>query len=233
MKWLLFIFLGLFLLLLLLLLTKLTVSIHINHSQDNDHIKIKLRAWLGLLRYTINIPSVKVDKKKPGIKVKHEEKSNLSTKGDKKKEKKFSAKEILKSMEDTKKVIEHVLGLHKIIKKFMRKITITKFEWHSVFGVGDAAHTGMLTGVAWTIKGGLLGIISQYMQVKVKPNVSITPDFQRAHSETKLLCIFHFRIGNAILAGLSLVKYWRGGMPHFQTKPLSNLSGGSKKSVKS
>ena len=97
-------------------------------------------------------------------------------------------------------------------------------EWHSVIGVGNAALTGTLTGALWSVKGGVLGVISNYMRLKDMPNLSITPSFQKAYSQTQLSCMIQFRIGYAMVAGLKLVKFWKGGKPKFKTKPLSFIS---------
>ena len=218
----------------ILIVTKVKVLINIHHSQDDDHIKLKFSAWLGLLRYTINVPLIKIDEHSPSIVVKEEGQSNIPNDKKTKKTKKFSTEEILKSFEDTKTIIEHVVGLHKIVRKFLNTITITKLNWHTIFGIGDAAHTGILVGVGWSLKGSLLGVISHYMKLETKPIISITPAFQSLFSDTKLECMIHFRLGHAMLAGIRLVKFWRGGKPIFKTAPLSKLPGvNSDKSIKS
>jgi hypothetical protein len=223
-KWVLIVIALIVILIIIFLFSKLKVLIHINHSQDDDNIKIKLSTWFGLLRYTIKIPMVKIDDETASIDIKHKESSNVGKKAKPKKEKKFTAKEILNSIKDMQSFIEHVVGLHKIVKKFLRKVHITQLDWQTILGIGDAAHTGILVGVGWTVKGCLLGVINQYIRLEVQPNIAIIPSFQRAYSETKLVCIFHFRIGHAMFAGIRLVKFWKGGKPKFRTAPLSILS---------
>ncbi|MFS0864539.1 DUF2953 domain-containing protein [Fredinandcohnia sp. 179-A 10B2 NHS] len=232
MKWLLLIFIILILILLLIAITKLTIYIDLNHSQDDDRIKIKFSIWFGLLRYTIKIPMVKVDEDTPSIVFKEEKKANVQEQKSKKK-KKYSFSEFLGSIQDSRTILERVIGMTSIIKDFISKITISKLEWHSHIGVGDAAHTGVLAGLGWSIKGTLVGLISNYMKLKAHPEYSITPSFQRAVSETKLVCMFHFRIGHAMVAGIRLIKKWRGGVPRFKSPLLSKLNGtdSNKKSV--
>lgn len=220
------ILLLLFLLFLLIIFTKLTVTLDLNHIGDNDQFKIKFRAWFGLLRYTINIPLVKIDKDEPKLIVKQEQKMG-SEKADnkvKETEDKVTPEDALNGLSDIKEITQHIVGLHKIIRKFLRKIRIKKLEWHSQFGIGDAAHTGLLTGAAWTIKGGVIGLLSQYMKLQTTPVVTITPEFNQFCSRTKLQCIFQFRIGQAILAGIQFIKYWKGGRPKLKTKPFSFFS---------
>lgn len=224
-NWLIIILLLLFILFFLILFTKVTVTLDLNHVGDNDQFKVKFRAWFGLLRYTINIPLVKIDDDGPNLIVKEEQKvgsenaiHNANHKG---KEKKVTPEDVLNGIRDIKEIIEHIVGLHKIIRRFLKKIKIKKLEWHSQFGVGDAAHTGLLTGAAWAIKGSVIGIISQYLRLIAKPVVTITPEFNQYCSRTKLQCIFQFRIGQTILAGIQIIKYWKGGIPKLKNKPFS------------
>jgi hypothetical protein len=214
------------LLFLLIIFTKLTVTLDLNHIGDNDQFKIKFRAWFGLLRYTINIPLVKIDKDEPKLIVKQEQKMGSEKADNKVKEieDKVTPEDALNGLSDIKEITQHIVGMHKIIRKFLRKIRIKKLEWHSQFGIGDAAHTGLLTGAAWAIKGGVIGLLSQYMKLQTTPVVTITPEFNQFCSRTKLQCIFQFRIGQAILAGIQFIKYWKGGRPKLKTKPFSFFS---------
>jgi hypothetical protein len=221
--WIIVILLFLLFLLLLISFTKLTVTLDLNHVGGNDQFKIKFRAWFGLLRYTINIPLVKIDDDGPNLILKQEQKAgsdNTANKGSEK-EYKVTPEDALNDISDIKEFVQHIVGLHKIIRRFLRKIKIKKLEWHSQLGIGDAALTGMLTGAAWAIKGGLIGLISQYMKLKTTPVVTITPEFNMFCSRTKLQCIFQFRIGQAMLAGIRFIKYWKGGRPKFKNKPFS------------
>ncbi|QNF30803.1 DUF2953 domain-containing protein [Metabacillus sp. KUDC1714] len=214
------------LLFLLIIFTKMTVTLDLNHIGDNDQFKIKFRAWFGLLRYTINIPLVKIDKDEPKLIVKQEQKMGSEKADNKVKEieDKVTPEDALNGLSDIKEITQHIVGMHKIIRKFLRKIRIKKLEWHSQFGIGDAAHTGLLTGAAWAIKGGVIGLLSQYMKLQTTPVVTITPEFNQFCSRTKLQCIFQFRIGQAILAGIQFIKYWKGGRPKLKTKPFSFFS---------
>jgi Protein of unknown function (DUF2953) len=215
------ILLLLFILFFLILITKVTVTLDLNHVGDNDQFKIKFRAWFGLLRYTINIPLVKIDDDGPNLIVKEEQKVGSENTNHKGKEKKVTPEDVLNSISDIKEIAEHIVELHKILRRFLKKIKIKKLEWHSQFGIGNAAHTGLLTGAAWAIKGSVIGIISQYLRLIATPVVTITPEFNQYCSRTKLQCIFQFRIGQTILAGIQFIKYWKGGRPKFKNKPFS------------
>ncbi|RFB17919.1 DUF2953 domain-containing protein [Bacillus sp. HNG] len=111
-----------------------------------------------------------------------------------------------------------------VFKRFLKKISVSRFEWHSHIGVGDAAHTGIITGLGWSIKGTIVGVMSHYFNLKTHPEYSITPSFQVAVSETRLRCMIHFRIGYAMVAGIKAIKRWRGGLPKFKSQTLSKLN---------
>ncbi|WP_456277995.1 DUF2953 domain-containing protein [Bacillus sp. AK128] len=201
----------------ILFLSTLHIKINYQHAQDNDQLSIMLRLWF--IRYTIKVPLVKVDKESKSIVFKQESQTGTPNQEHDKKQKKITPNEMLNSFENVKEILHHVVGLHRVVKAFLRTISIHKLEWHTNFGFGDAALTGMLVGAGWTIKGSIIGILSQYMLLKTNPTLSITPYFQQTFSHTKLTCMLSFRIGNAILAGLRIVKFWKGGLPSLKGGP--------------
>lgn len=232
-KWILIVCILLFFLIVSIFLTKLKVSIHYFHFKDDDSLKIEFKAWLGLIKYKLNIPLIKVDDNSPSIVIKDEVQSGTTEETNKKNTMQFSAEDLLDSVRDIKALLKHVVSFHRILRHFLKKIDVTEVEWHSIMGVGDAASTGMLTGALWTIKGSIIGIISHYFRLLDNPNMSIQPQFQMAISQTSFKCMLQFRIGHAIVAGIKLLKFWKGGRPLFKSKLLSGLSSQDKTKTKS
>ncbi|MFC7786945.1 MULTISPECIES: DUF2953 domain-containing protein [unclassified Rossellomorea] len=210
-----------------LIITKLTVTLSLYHGNDNDHFKVKLRAWFGLLKYTIDIPLVKLDDDGPNIVLEEEQKRGNESNPSKTKasKKKITPQDFIDSLYDTKEIIIHVQSLHRIIRSFLKKVKLDHVQWKTLFGTGDAASTGTLTGTIWGMKGSIIGILSGYVRLQSMPVIEVTPMFQHAVIQTQFSCIIQFRIGNAILVGFKILRYWRGGMAKFKTKPLSTLSG--------
>ncbi|MBB5324483.1 hypothetical protein HNQ34_001580 [Anoxybacillus tepidamans] len=188
---------------------KLSITIFFQHAQDDDECRITTKALFGLVRYTVRIPLIKIDKQSPGIVVAHKETvKNVSESSLKRT--KYNPREIIHSFKEAKEFAQHVVHLHVIVRKFLSHVSVTKLEWQSKIGTGDAAETGMIVGIGWSLKYGLAALISKYMSLKTVPFLSITPSFQQAVSETKFICMIHFRIGHAMIAGMRIVKYWRG-----------------------
>lgn len=207
----LYIALGVVLFFILLLISKLHITISYSHIKDNDQLTIKFRLWF--FKYTINVPLIRVDQETNSIVVaKKKDKEEPESK-------QFTAHEILNSFKDTKEIFQHVVGLHRIVRNFLRKVSVNKLIWHSNFGIGDAALTGMLVGAGWAIKGSIVGLVSRYMRLKILPEMSITPLFLQVYSQTQIKCMISFRIGHAILAGIRIVKFWKGGKPALKNGP--------------
>ncbi|WP_335582593.1 DUF2953 domain-containing protein [Neobacillus drentensis] len=220
----------LLLLFMLILFTKLTILINYYHHNDNDDLKIKLKIWFGLIKYTINVPLIKVDDNSPSLVVKSKTKMGDSSEQSTKEEaKQITTEDVDTYFTNAKKLLNHVIGLHRIVRMFFRKVTMKGLEWDTMIGLGDAAHTGTITGAIWAFKGSIIGLISHYIKLKEMPKITVTPHFQAAVIQTKLTCIIQFRIGYAILAGLKLFKFWKGGLPHFKKK--TNFANDKTKSV--
>ncbi|WP_243386046.1 DUF2953 domain-containing protein [Bacillus kexueae] len=208
----------------LLFTSKLKITFDFLHDGDNDHIKIKFRTLIGLVRYTIDIPLIKVDKENQSIVLKEKKGAGSEGKQQSKDRTKISPQDILDSLHDVNELARHVIGLHAIVRQFMRKVQIKRFEWHTHFGVGDAAHTGMLIGVAWSLKGLVLQCLTRYMKLTDSPRITVTPDFYRMVSNTSLQCMISFRLGHAILAGLRFIKHWVGGKPTLRKRSIPLLT---------
>jgi hypothetical protein len=217
----------------IIILTKVRVHIDYYHGKDDDQFSIVLRAWGGLIKYKKEIPVIKVETESnhPSIVVKEKTKTGPDETTKMQQENEFDKKDLLNSLNDTKALIEHVVGLHTLIRKLLKKVSIKKFEWHTNVGIGDAAATAILCGAIWSVKGSIVGLISNYMRLIKRPTLTVTPNFQQTVSRIQLKCILQIRIGHAIWAGIKLVRYWKGGMPKFKTKPLSALSGDKTNSV--
>ena len=201
---------------------KLRIKVDILHNEENNHIKIKMMVLFGLISYTYKVPLIKVDEENLSLVVKSETLAGSSAEKTTTSEQKtrITPHDVMEKIRQAKEFLEHVVYLRGIVKKFVNHITIHRLEWSSSFGLGDAAQTGMATGTLWALKGGIVGILAHYMRLKSKPVIAITPFFLENVVRTKVICIFSFRIGYAILGGLRVVKYWKstkGGKQHVRT----------------
>ncbi|MGG3736034.1 DUF2953 domain-containing protein [Heyndrickxia coagulans] len=198
--------------------SSLSVLIEYGHRLDDDKIFIQIRVW-GIICYTVKIPAVKVDRKKPGVVYEKETKHAEQ-------ERNITPDVLEQRIEDVKKIAERVIGLKEIAGKFIRNVQLRKFEWHTAIGLHDAAWTGIVAGSIWAVKGGILSLITTHLRVKTDPVLSVTPFFQYPISETQLKCMVKVQIGKAIIAAFKMLKYWRGGKAEIALTPVSEPENG-------
>ncbi|WP_017726573.1 DUF2953 domain-containing protein [Halalkalibacterium ligniniphilum] len=199
-------------LLLFLAITKITVRIQYCHTADDDLLEVKVSAW-KYLKYTFSAPLIKIDENSPTLVV--EKEKHLGNKDDKKRVQ-LSVKEILHNIQLFQDFLQHVIGFYRILRWLLKRIHLKKLEWSSHLGLGDAAQTGMLLSMVWTLKGMVAGLFGNYMRMHSMPKLSITPHYQELISETRFSCMFSFRLGYAIGASILVVKHWKG-RPSFRT----------------
>ncbi|MBA9026308.1 hypothetical protein HNP81_001593 [Peribacillus huizhouensis] len=223
MRWLILVIAILLFIFILIFLTKLKLHITYSHIQKDDHFRVKIHAWGGMIRYTIKVPIIKVAEDSKSIVYKAEKGINADKAGQEA-VKDFTAEEMLTSLENMKKLIKHVFGFHILVRKFLRKVKVKTFQWHSLIGTGDAVLTGICVGGSYAIKGSIIGLLSRYLRFKKMPIYSITPDYAKPSASTSFFCIVEFRIGHAIVAGIKIFRYWKGEKVKFSSEQVAKDS---------
>lgn len=202
------IWLGLILFVLVLIyFSSIRIGVFYKREEDNDRIKIEIGLLNGLIPIKVKVPALKASEQ--GIQYEEELKSNHKTLDQKKKL--FTLLDLKEYQRKFHELIERVAGLQSILKGFLAKTRIVKLTWWSRIGTGDAAETGILSGLVWGIKGGLIMLLTHFLLLRTKPSISIEPSFMRACLYTEFECIVQFRVGNAILAGILLLVHFRKG----------------------
>ncbi|MGC4376088.1 DUF2953 domain-containing protein [Fictibacillus sp. Mic-4] len=207
-----------------LLFSKLTVQVYFSREKNNDHLRIKLRLW-GILSYTQEIPIIKFDPKDKAVVLKQEKHAGQKTIAENKK--KITIAEIIDGIEQFKRFLTHIAGFYTIIKRFLQKVTVKNIEWHSRIGLGDAASTAIAAGAMWGVKGNALGMLYRLVKVKGRPNLSVHPLFQGTTVQTRMSCMISFRIGQAIVVMIQLLKHWRASGAPIRSSNSKYMTGGT------
>lgn len=166
---------------LLLLFVKVRIKIEYNYVGKNDALNITFFvAFIKVFSY--NSPIIHADKKE-----------TMTNETVVKKGKKLFVRE--------------VRSFYSIVKRFLANVSIHDFTWKTAIGVGDAAHTAILSGGLWSLKGSVLGLLSRLVKLKQRPYLEVIPRFHDTYFKTFFSCMITFRIGHAIIAGLLLAKH--------------------------
>lgn len=195
--------LSLFTLLTIIFFTTLQISIHFKRNGKDDKVKTNVKAWFGLIDIRTEVPMIDFSEDLSGT----ESQLNIESPNETIDKTKFKVKpfEIMQLNQRIYHWIKKIHDLHKIAKKFLKTVRLDKLEWHSAIGTGDAAQTGVLSGMGWGVKSSLIGLISSHVTLRALPRIHVQPLFQEKRVETELKCMIRFRIGHAILAGIRIL----------------------------
>lgn len=184
----------------------------------NDDAKVRIRALFGLLKFKYEIPIAKLE----GMSIKMQEEVSTKNAGiDTWKEynDEINPEKVASALDKMKQILVFTKDLTGWLKKTMTKVEVTSWSWSTSVGTGDAMWTAMATGAIWSVQSSVLGLLSQFVQVKTEPVMEVQPIFNRSGFATEWSCIAQIRFGYAILAGLQLllrVKKTKGGVKAWQ-----------------
>jgi hypothetical protein len=211
MKWAL---LAVILFFILLFFTSVRISIEYKRLNENDHIHIETKIWFGLITLKFDIPLLQIQSLFQGVKVKHHTAVTPDRPPEPKKKKKsfFLTPHLVRDyIHKFHQLKIRVHDLNQITKSLLRHVHCEQLEWNTRVGVGDAAATGVITGVIWGLKTTFIGIFSHYVRFKTVPHLNVVPAFQDNSIDTQFFCIVRFRIGHAIIAGTRILLKLRKG----------------------
>lgn len=198
--------------------SRVVINGHVRKIGNNDDAEVRIRALFGLLKFKYEIPMATIE----GMSIKVQEEVSTKNAGIdswKKYNDEINPEKVASALDKMKQVLALTRDLTGWLKKTMTKVELTRWSWSTSVGTGDAMWTAMATGAIWSVQSSVLGILSQFVQVKAEPVMAVQPIFNRSAFATEWSCIAQIRFGYAILAGLQLmlrVKKTKGGVKAWQ-----------------
>lgn len=192
------------LLVILILLSDLEVEIAVKRAEEKDRWVLKFRWLYGLVRYEWLAPKMNF-RGKEGLIL--QSKTVNEQAGEKTQENKIKIDEAFVKKEYRKlmALIKNTFGISRWLQETFSHVRCVNLHWHTQIGAGDAMETATLTGLAWTLKGSLIGYLSNHIKLKTQPRLYILPMYNQTKWRTELNCIFKLRTGYAMIAGLLLL----------------------------
>lgn len=189
----------------------LEVHLHYKRKQANDLLLIEIIIIPKLWIHRIEIPLIELEKGKiPSLKVKTELESpdNATMMQHKAK--------INLSWENIQHVLENILPYYKLIrcnfksaKLLIRPWNLKSFSWHTCLGTGDAALTGIASGMLWSVKGLFWQSTTKLLNVEKNPNFEIQSNFSKRVLEVEIDGIFVCRLGNIMIGVINAWRHYR------------------------
>lgn len=197
----------------LIQLVPVRINLYFLRENKNDFVTVRVNTLFSLIRFNVEIPVL--EQKTPlDVTLEAELKAGQDELVHQKK-KEYSVFDI--NWEKFEQLLEYIRHnrqmLWFITRFYARAVTVEKLKLLVRSGVDDAAVTGLLSGLFWTVSGALSSIAQQWLKMKERPAFSFSPDF-RPHPAlaVKFDAVVAFRIGHfTIGALLLLVTKIRGG----------------------
>jgi len=192
------------------LFLKINISIKFCRNSETRQFAIRVSLLKGLLKITF--PFTTKDHKVFKVMVKFLKKFKIIhiKKEQKKKEDTFSFSKIKSTIEMIYEQYATFKQVFSKVRNYLKsRLVCNQLTFHLDFGLGDAALTGVSSGIVWGTVYNMVAIINSSCILK-KTDINIHPDFNESKANIDLCCIFTFRIVHIIIIfGIFLFSYFK------------------------
>jgi hypothetical protein len=178
------------------------IGIHFQRVHDNDQLAIDIKALFGLVHLKYEVPVLKLKERFSSVEVKTEVESGNENITLRAARKTITPNMVMQMAQKSRQSLRYVHGFLDWVKQTLAYIRCEKLTWYSKIGTGDAAETGVLTGLVWGVKTSLLGYGLRHLSLRTVPSVNVIPLYDQRLFHSELKCILRIRVGHAILAGM-------------------------------
>lgn len=189
----------------LIIISSVNIDLKAFKNNKDNKLIIKIKLLYGLVKLKKELGSFKITKKSKKIDGVNDEDIEVKMKSDS-----WTKHDGYTDFVNIRKRVEEGIRISKkyksVITYSIEKINFNTIFWKTEFGFEDAAVTGIATGIANIFMSNLFVIFNN---VKNKPkniHFKIIPDFKKQVLDTYIHCIFTFKIGYIIIAGLKYLR---------------------------
>ncbi|PKM83928.1 MAG: hypothetical protein CVU88_00565 [Firmicutes bacterium HGW-Firmicutes-13] len=156
--------------------TPLCIKLKYLRENKNDLLTVQLRILWGIINLKFEVPLI--EKSARGVKLAGSLKFKNKTV---KEQKSHQEIQIFQLVGRVKYIREKIKKIAFLINLTAKRIRCKNFIWSTKFGLNDAAQTGILSGIIWSIKGCLLSVMKNFFIFKdCKPVLQVLPDFNKS-----------------------------------------------------
>jgi len=187
-----------------LFLLSVKAAVEYVRNESDDNLVISFYSMKGVFKYKYEIPLVDVGQR--GVRFK------LVKELGKKEKKVGESREKLKLTEFFDKYInisryyENNNELICDIRNYLQnRLVLAEFNLHIREGTGNACHTGLISGILWSLAGTVTSFLSNNFRT-LKKCVSIIPCFDTRVFTVDFLCIFRVKLVHIIVVLIKILK---------------------------
>ena len=179
----------------------IVIAGNIARKGSDDNAEFDVTALFGLLRYHVNVPVLLFENRELKLKAKAEG----PVIGVNETEAEIDKNAIERFFDKFMDILRFTRDLSGLTKHLLSRVKLTNWRWLTAVGTGDAVSTAMATGLAWSVKTTVTGVLSQLVRLRATPHMEVSPQFNRSVFETTLTCTAKIRTIHVMLAGVRLL----------------------------
>jgi len=188
------------------------IFLQYKRMDSNDYIAVKVYTIKKTILYSMEIPMIKMAGTKELFWIQSKIKTAQSQDTThNEREQRFVRKNLKyyllhpRKLRYIAKLFRHYARLYcDVMEEIAKKLHCEQLYWKTNYGSEDAAITGTITGMLWSIKSLLITRLKKKIIFNRQPIIMVTPTFGEEHLNIDFTCIFSIRIGNVINAMRSL-----------------------------
>lgn len=202
-----------FVLLLMIQLVPVRINIFFIRKNKNDFFSIRVNTFFSLIRFNVEIPVLQQQTPLDLTLAAEVKAGQDATVHEETKEVSLLDINWAKVQEVLDYVRKNRRALWFMLRFFSRAMTVERLVLKVHAGMDDAAVTGLITGLYWTLVGTFTTLAQQWLTLKEQPVIGVTPDFSpNPMFAVRFDTTISFRIGHFTIGGfLFLVTKIRGG----------------------
>lgn len=183
------------------------VRIRVRYSRSGklDQLIVIVHAIYGLYRFKMEVPTIRFSSS--GLSYDFKQKSDTAGAGT---EDGGKGRLInMRSIRHIRLTVREALRSARQLKRWMltglRKIECTRYRMDIRIGTGDAASTGVATGLCWAFMGIAVGALDRFVRLRTHPHGQVVPVYNDAELSVVWEADFRIRAGTAMVHAFRLL----------------------------
>lgn len=202
------------------MVTPVQIAVYYGRIGENDHLVVEMTAWFRLIRRKYELPVVALKSTAHGPEVVARVESVRQTDEVNETVRDMTGRQIKKWYHSYRDALENIHDMRPLLQEFFKHIRCTRLEWHTMMGTGQASETGALTGIVWSVKSLIVGILSHSLSLRTIPRMSVQPIWNQACIRTQFRCVLRFYLGHALVTAAKMyLRRRKGRERQWQTNP--------------
>ncbi|SHE44478.1 Protein of unknown function [Seinonella peptonophila] len=188
--------------------TNIWIKIIFDWDHEEQHIELIISPWFRWLKFRYVVPKIDWQGLNQGAK--------LKMKSSSREEEVRITKDSIEWFKDSvDRLLDQVRNMAHVSHDFLQRVVCEELTFQTQVGTGDAAETGVITGICWSIQSNLVGFFYPKVKWETSPHLDVIPNFTRPVFSLAFRSTFRFRLGYFLKAGLRLLRgYLRSKEAH-------------------